>query len=473
MKKVYGAAQTLRFYPTLLDDEPNDEQQEYNAESRFEQDVWSVTELSKHVKQVVEDNFLFVKVRGEISGLKLHSSGHTYFSLKDTVGDAVLNAVCWRGTRTQARLEEGAEIIAEGRISTYPGRSNYQLVVSNAEHAGEGALLKLLLERKIAFAKEGLFDNKRELPKYPRIIGVVTSPTGSVIRDIIHRISDRYPCIVIVWPVLVQGAEAAGQVAAAVVGLNSLGSEDLPDVIIVARGGGSIEDLLPFNEECVVRAVFASRIPVISAVGHETDTTLIDYAADVRAPTPTAAAELATPVRHHILAEVLEKRHRMARALLKTVDTAGLRLRLYKMPNWRSWFDHIVMRVDDLADRGQIALLHRLKNGEVKFGEVAKRLQPPQGAYRLLEAQLKFARVGLSRAMLRKIERLEEFVNNWAGRLQQNSYATILNKGFCLVTDEAGKGLLSAGDVADCAPQKIALHFRDGVLVARPDVTKT
>lgn len=267
--------------------------------------VLSVSDLSALIKRRVEADFSKVRVRGEISGLKRHSSGHSYFSLKEPGKEAVLNAICWRGTNTGIALQEGLEIIATGRITTYPGRSNYQLIVTQVEVAGEGALLKLMQERRVKWAAEGLFDNHRPLPLYPRVIGVVTSPTGAVIRDIFHRVEDRWPCRVVVYPVAVQGTVAADQVASAVQDFNQVQGEERPDVIIVARGGGSIEDLWAFNEESVVRAVFGSQIPVISAVGHETDTTLCDYAADVRAPTPTAAAEIATPERHQLEERVL------------------------------------------------------------------------------------------------------------------------------------------------------------------------
>ena len=260
---------------------------------------FTVSELSGALKRTVEGAFGHVRVRGEISGWKRHASGHCYMTLKDA--DACMDAVLWRGQAASLafRPEDGAEVIASGKLTTYPGRSKYQLVVDRLELAGEGALMALLDKRRRALAAEGLFDaeRKRPLPFLPRTIGIVTSPTGAVIRDILHRLADRCPTRVIVWPVPVQGEGAAAKVAAAIEGFGALTGADRPDLLIVARGGGSIEDLWAFNEEEVVRAAASSPIPLISAVGHETDTTLIDHAADRRAPTPTAAAEMAVPVR--------------------------------------------------------------------------------------------------------------------------------------------------------------------------------
>ncbi|HSK41782.1 MAG TPA: exodeoxyribonuclease VII large subunit, partial [Arenibaculum sp.] len=273
----------------------------------------TVGELSRRLKRTIEETFGYVRVRGEISQPKRHGSGHVYLRLKDEA--AVIEAVCWKGTaaRLSVRPEEGLEVVCTGRLTTYPGRSQYQLVIETMELAGEGALLKMLEERKRRLAAEGLFDpgRKKPLPFLPDVIGVVTSPTGAVIRDILHRLADRFPRHVLIWPVAVQGEAAASQVAAAIEGFNRLpeagaGPVPRPDLLIVARGGGSLEDLMPFNEEVVVRAAAASRIPLISAVGHETDTTLIDYAADRRAPTPSAAAEMAVPVRVEILAQVMD-----------------------------------------------------------------------------------------------------------------------------------------------------------------------
>ncbi len=277
---------------------------------------FTVSELSSALKRTVEDNYGYVRVRGEISGYKgPHSSGHCYFALKDE--SAKIDAVIWKMTfaRMKVKPEEGLEVIVTGRLTTYPSRSSYQIVVETLEPAGLGALMALLEERKKKLAAEGLFDPARKqlLPFLPEVIGVVTSPTGAVIRDILHRLADRFPRRVIVWPVKVQGDGSAEQVAAAINGFNALpegGRIPKPDLIIVARGGGSLEDLWSFNEEIVVRAAADSMIPLISAVGHETDVTLIDFASDKRAPTPTAAAEMAVPVRADLIADLMSKARR-------------------------------------------------------------------------------------------------------------------------------------------------------------------
>src|SRR5712672_4653208 len=281
-----------------------------NEPTRVNIPEWTVSELSAALKKTVEDAFGYVRVRGEISGYRgPHSSGHCYFALKDE--SAKIEAVIWRTAYGRMRIkpEEGLEVFVTGRLTTYPGQSKYQIVVETLEPAGIGALMALIEERKKKLAAEGLFDAARKqlLPFLPDVIGVITSPTGAVIRDILHRLSDRFPRHVIVWPVRVQGEGSAEEVAAAIHGFNAFRSDGRirrPDLIIVARGGGSLEDLWSFNEEIVVRAAAASMIPLISAVGHETDVTLIDFAADRRAPTPTAAAEMAVPVRAELLAQV-------------------------------------------------------------------------------------------------------------------------------------------------------------------------
>ena len=283
----------------------------------------TVSELASALKRAIEDRFGYVRVRGEISGYRgRQSSGHAYFSLKDA--NARLDAVIWRTTLQRMRLkpEEGLEVVATGRLTTFPGKSTYQIVIDSLELAGIGALMALLEARRRKLAEEGLFDaaRKRKAPFLPRVVGVVTSPTGAVIRDILHRLADRFPVRVIVWPVRVQGETSAAEVAAAIEGFNAMpldGRAPRPDVLIVARGGGSLEDLMSFNDEAVVRAVARSAIPLIAAVGHETDWTLIDHAADLRAPTPTAAAEFAVPVRTELLATIAELEARRRGAILR------------------------------------------------------------------------------------------------------------------------------------------------------------
>src|ERR1051325_8292764 len=278
---------------------------------------FTVSELSSALKRTVEDAYGHVRVRGEISGFRgAHSSGHCYFTLKDE--SAKIEAVIWRTTHARMRFrpQEGLEVIATGKLTTYPGSSKYQIVIEAIEPAGIGALMALMEERKKKLGAEGLFDEARKqlLPWLPEVIGVVTSPTGAVIRDILHRLADRFPRRVLVWPVKVQGDGSAAQVAAAIRGFNALptaGRIPRPDLLIVARGGGSLEDLWSFNEEIVVRAAAESMIPLISAVGHETDVTLLDFAADKRAPTPSAAAEMAVPVRAELFVEVSSWARRM------------------------------------------------------------------------------------------------------------------------------------------------------------------
>src|SRR6185437_2087592 len=289
----------------------------------------TVSELAGALKRAIEDRFGYVRVRGEISGYRgPHSSGHAYFSLKDT--GARLDAVIWRTSLQRMRLkpEEGLEVVATGRLTTFPGKSAYQIVIESLELAGIGALMALLEARRRKLAEEGLFDaaRKRKVPFLPKVIGVVTSPTGAVIRDILHRLSGRFPVRVVVWPVRVQGETSAAEVAAAIAGFNALepgGPVPRPDLVIVARGGGSLEDLWGFNEEIVVRAAAASTIPLISAVGHETDWTLIDWAADARAPTPTKAAEWAVPKYSELVAQSGKLGLRLKTAALRLLD--GLR----------------------------------------------------------------------------------------------------------------------------------------------------
>src|SRR4051794_37099702 len=312
-----------------MNDQPLDAATAWGEPAQANLPEYTVSELSQALKRSVEENFSHVRVRGEISGYKRHSSGHCYFALKDA--EAVLDAVCWRQTaiRLPIRPEDGMEVVCTGRLTTYPGRSKYQLVVDSIALAGIGALLRILEERRQRLAAEGLFaaERKKKLPFLPEVIGIVTSPTGAVIRDILHRLADRFPRRVLLWPVAVQGEGAAAQVAAAIEGFKRMGPGGpvpRPDLIIVARGGGSLEDLMAFNEEVVVRAAAASAIPLISAVGHETDTTLIDHASDRRAPTPTAAAEMAVPVRLDLVAELGGRGARPAGGALRPLAQARL-----------------------------------------------------------------------------------------------------------------------------------------------------
>jgi exodeoxyribonuclease VII large subunit len=406
----------------------------------------TVSELSGALKRTIETAFGQVRVRGEISGFKRHASGHCYFTLKDEA--ACIDAVIWRsGAGALAfRPEDGAEIIATGKLTTYPGRSKYQIVVDRMELAGEGALLALLERRRKALAAEGLFDpaRKRKLPFLPRVIGVVTSPTGAVIRDILHRLEDRCPTRVILWPVAVQGEGAAARIAEAIRGFPLL--EPRPDLLIVARGGGSIEDLWPFNEEEVVRAAAESPIPLISAVGHETDTTLIDHAADLRAPTPTAAAEIAVPVRSELLAQLSELEHRAQHCLSRRVERGRERydLTVCRWPEPQAIFAPMVQRVDELSERLPRSLAARAGNARADLNLVSSRLRPD-----VIDTRIARLTERLAAAW-----KMAELVHP----------ERPLSKGYVRVTSRDGRTLTRAADA--CAERELRLRFGDGAVDA-------
>ncbi|QIK96807.1 exodeoxyribonuclease VII large subunit [Sphingomonas sp. HDW15A] len=409
----------------------------------------SVSELSGALKRTVEQAFGHVRVRGEISGWKRHGSGHCYFTLKDD--SACIDAVLWRGQagRLSFAPEDGAEVIATGKLTTYPGRSKYQIVVDKLELAGEGALMALLDRRRRALAAEGLFDEarKRPLPHMPRIIGVITSPTGAVIRDILHRLADRCPCHVIVWPVPVQGEGAAEKIAAAIRGFQALAAP--PDLLIVARGGGSIEDLWAFNEEIVVRAAAESSLPLISAVGHETDTTLIDFAADRRAPTPTAAAEMAVPVLAELSGLLDSLGGRLAGALARGSADAGERLQraIERWPHPEGLLLPAATKLADPSSRLPRALAARAAHARGDFGMVATRL-----------------RTGL---LDNRLERMrEKLAGLW--RLAELAHPERpLARGFARVTADDGSTLMTAA-AAGAVPH-LRLRFADGEVGAVPD----
>ena len=423
--------------------------------------ILSVTDLSLGLKQLVEGHFKRVRVRGEISGFKGHTSGHSYFTLKDQ--DSVIDAVCWRGTSLKTQLEDGLEVIASGRLTTYPGRSKYQIVVDGAEAAGEGALLKVLLERKARLQAEGLFDNKRPLPAFPKTIGVVTSATGAVIQDILHRLSDRYPCHVLVWPVLVQGPGAAEQITAAIQGFNNL--DQKPDLLIVARGGGSLEDLWCFNEENVVRAAAASHIPLISAVGHETDTTLIDWASDLRAPTPTAAAELATPVLSQVRYAVQQHSQRIYNLIHRQLQTDGLHVANLgrALPSPQQVLEQTMLRVDDWGDRLSQAYGVFLTYKHQTLAFQRTRLRPPLP---LLESGTQKVGQLFDRLTYGHQQFFNQLIDRLAWQsacLEQNSYQRILKRGFCLVT--ANDHVVSSVDYFQNPSQtSLDLRFADGTV---------
>jgi exodeoxyribonuclease VII large subunit len=416
----------------------------------------SVSELSGALKRTVEDRFGHVRVRGEISGFKRHVSGHCYLALKDE--KAVIDGVIWKGQAGSLRFrpEDGAEVIATGRLTTYPGRSKYQIVIDRMELAGQGALMALLDKRRRMLAAEGLFDEgaKRALPFLPRTIGVVTSPTGAVIRDILHRLADRFPSHVLVWPVPVQGEGAAEKVAAAVRGfdgMTSSGPVPRPDLVIVARGGGSIEDLWAFNEEVVVRAVAACGIPVISAVGHETDTTLCDFAADRRAPTPTAAAEMAVPVRAELLSHVQALGQRSTRCAVRYGERAGERLAhvARRLPTPDTLLGPQRQKLDDLSERLPRGLARRLADARGDLAHAAGALRPRLLSARIEREAIRLERLGrdLDRAIVQPVGEAEaRLAATWRvaeslspQRVLERGYARIEAEGRTIASVEAAR----------------------------------
>ena len=430
---------------------------------------YTVGELSQAVKRAVEDRFGYVRVRGELSGVKRAASGHLYLALKDE--NAVLDGVCWRGTagRLAFKPEDGLEVIVTGKLTTYPGRSKYQIVIEHMEPAGVGALMALLEERRKALAAEGLFaaERKQELPFLPEVIGVVTSPTGAVIRDILHRLADRFPRHVLVWPVLVQGEGAAEQVAAAIDGFNRLdadGAVPRPDVLIVARGGGSIEDLWAFNEEAVVRAAAASAIPLISAVGHETDTTLIDHAADRRAPTPTAAAEMAVPVQAELLYTVADLHRRLEQVRGRHLDRLAERLQALAraLPRPRDLLGLAQQRLDELAERLPRGLIAVARGNEVALNRLAGGLTRGRldQTVRLKQNQLAAVARRLEVAGRRPLDEARMAVAN-AGRLLDTlGYQQVLARGYAVVYGADGKPVTSVAPLTPAT--EVAVELRDG-----------
>src|SRR6202048_4499767 len=499
-----------------------------SAENLINAPEFTVSELSSALKRTVEDAYGHVRVRGEISGFRgPHSSGHCYFALKDE--SAKIEAVIWKGVHSRMRFkpQEGLEVIATGKLTTYPGSSKYQIVIEAIEPAGIGALMALMEERKRKLAAEGLFDAARKqlLPWLPEVIGVVTSPTGAVIRDILHRLQDRFPRRVLVWPVRVQGEGSAEQIAAAIRGFNALPGEGeipRPDLLIIARCGGSLEDLWSFNEEIVVRAAAESMIPLISAVGHETDITLIDFAADKRAPTPTAAAEMAVPVRAELFVEVTalarrtmvcwqrgqEGRRNELRAAARALPAAG---ELLAIPRQR--LDHLgsalprgvkanthahfrrfaatSARLTVRVLRGQVAQAkHRLTvSGERMTLSARSLLRARRDRYAGLEIRLKTSKLANAQAQRQTIARDRERAQRLAERARRAlatamqrlqarvahsgqlltalSYRSVLTRGFALVRDEQGHALHAAASVGPGAP--LSIEFSDGRVAATAD----
>ena len=490
----------------------------------------TVSELSGALKRTIEDQFGHVRLRGEISNYRgPHSSGHAYFSLKDA--NARIDAVVWKGTflRLKTKPQEGLEVIATGKITTFPGKSSYQIVIEQLEPAGLGALMALLEERRKKLAAEGLFDaaRKKKLPHLPEVIGIITSPTGAVIRDILHRLNDRFPRRVLVWPVRVQGETSATEVAAAIKGFNALtpgGKIPRPDLLIVARGGGSLEDLWSFNEEEVLRAAAESGIPLISAIGHETDWTLLDHVADLRAPTPTGAAEMAVPVRAELLADIKNLARRHDEAVFRLLDRrrTDLRSLARALPQAESLLATPRQRQDRAAERLGGALRAAIGAKKLALAEASRllarhapqaELQRAAGRLNTLKFRLGAAGNNLAEKRGEKLEALgqrlqaairarlklatnehaasRQRVQNFSQRLQTAfetlakqrrdrlghaeqlldavGYTSVLNRGFVLARDVAGAPLRRAVQVV--AGAELRLQFADGVIAATAGAT--
>jgi exodeoxyribonuclease VII large subunit len=470
---------------------------------------FSVSELAGAVKRTLEGSFGRVRVRGEITEFKAYGSGHQYFALKDE--GAKIRAIIWKGVaaRVGLKAENGIEVIATGKLTSYPERSEYQLIVERLEYAGAGALLARIEALRVKLTAEGLFERKRALPVLPRVVGVITSAQGAVLQDIKTTIARRFPRMILLWPVPVQGEGAAEKIAAAIAGFNALPADmPQPDVLIVARGGGSLEDLMAFNDEAVVRAAAASRIPLISAVGHETDTTLIDFASDRRAPTPTAAAELAVPARAELLADLTQKAARLEGALERhlTVARAGLERAGAKLPDLPALLGAARQRLDDRAERlhmalpnflaarrarverlalrhpreviaalrarveslGQrltLALPTLLRAGQKRLDTAAHRLTAPDTTRR--HAALDVLAHRLTAPLPARLTANRLRLETLAARLESVSYQRVLARGFALVTTAKGAPVTEAAKVAPGAA--LLLRFADGTVKARAE----
>lgn len=402
-------------------------------------DEFTVSSLSNLIKREVERNFTNITLKAEVSALKVQASGHIYFTLKDA--DSVIDAICWRGVALtqKTKLEDGMEIRCLGNVTTYAARSKYQFIVHSFEPSGLGSLLKMLEERKKKLLAEGLFDEKlkKPIPEIPHLIGIITSPTGAVIQDMLHRFRQRFPREILLWPVLVQGVEAAQQIADAIVGMNNLDINLRPDLLIVARGGGSFEDLMPFNEEIVVRAVAASKIPVISAVGHETDTTLIDYASDLRAPTPTAAAEFAVPEKTKLHTDLQNIFNRIKFTFSKNLEAKLLSLKSMRIFNIQNAIAPQIQRVDYSYERIIRSLKDQIVRGESKLSEISLVIPAPKSAANEIFQKISFT-------FFNELEKIKSRFAIAANAFEANSYIKILNKGFAFAESKNGVPITTA-----------------------------
>ena len=415
---------------------------------------YSVTELSTALKNTIEDKFGYVRIKGELSGINNHSSGHIYLTLKDE--NAVINGIIWRSSvaKIKIRPEEGLEVICTGKISTgynpgrYAGRSNYQITIDTMKPAGIGALMAILEERKEKLKSEGLFEihHKKSIPKYPSTIGVITSPTGAVLQDIKHRVSERFPCNIILWPVPVQGNDAAELIENAIRGFNKIDKTSKiskPEVLILARGGGSIEDLWCFNEERIVRAVFDSSIPLISAVGHETDTTLVDYVSDIRAPTPTAAAEIATPSKDILFTELNENENRLNYSVKNLVNIARERiLNIQKLfPDHKELFNLKLNELNNLKQRLPSSLKIFIQKEISNFQNSGSKLN-----LNILKEKIRNNQnslLGISNQFLNNNKNnflsYSNRVNSASKLLESLSYKSVIKRGFAVIRNSSNK----------------------------------
>ena len=395
--------------------------------------IFSVSDASQLLKKVVETAFPEIRIRGELSQITHASSGHLYMTIKDA--GAAINAIIWRGTPVNFKLEEGAEVIVTGRFTTYPARSNYQIIISSIEMAGVGAILKMLEERKQKLAAEGLFDasRKKPLPRFPQTIGVVTSPTGAAFQDIQNRLRERFPVRVLLYPATVQGTTAAGEVAAGIEYFNRMNNVD---VIIVARGGGALEDLLPFSEEIVVRAAAASHIPLISGVGHEPDWMLIDFASDVRAPTPTGAAEMVVPTKISLIQELDNLSHRLNAAFTSQLVNLKQRVNNINIKSPKQVLMEQSQRLDDLARTMNIVIDKKL-----------------QYVHQRIELMSRFPTI-----LENKLLRLNQSVNHMGQMLNSMSYKNVLQRGYAIVRDANNK-IISTSSATPAS-----IEFNDGII---------
>jgi len=436
--------------------------------------VYSVSEFSHVIKKLVETNFSYVRIRGEISRPSFPGSGHVYFTLKDT--DGTIAAIIWKYTlpRLSIKPEEGMEVICTGKVTTFAGQSKYQIIVESMEVAGEGALLKMLEERRKKLLKEGLFNQefKKPIPYLPKIIGVITSPSGAVIRDILHRLSDRFPSHVYLWPVAVQGEGSAKQISNAIDKFNQFTDETTikkPDLLIVARGGGSLEDLWSFNEEIVVRSVFKSSIPVISAVGHETDTTLIDFVSDLRAPTPSAAAEKAVPVRNELIARIDELNFRFKTSfnnkLNNNKDRLNSLIKLLGKPD--QIFDNKTQKLDFIYRDFENLFKDIFVEKKNKITQHAQRLMPPKVLISNLVSKQQLLETKFQNYLQNIINKKEVKLNSLDKLLEASSFNRVLDRGFSLVMNNEGKPIKLSSEASKNANVKI--KFSDKIRSAQLD----